>query len=427
MAIIMRSSGQKRDQGDKKKQIYTWVGCGLVAVLTLISVVPNMGSEPKAPDYSKFSSSRMQDLAAMPFGTDAEAAMFLRDNPEYAGVSNAELLGSLFSAEDRKERQEQDKAEGVPPPPDPEYRAIVKQKELDEKNKQIQENRIQKNQRDKEEYDKRKKEVAQKERDRAQKAAQKKNAKQNQQQVRNQKQTTPGTLASNSSRLGSTGGSSGVTGSIWRTDSKDIKNNNNSMPASHATTAQDLAFAKNMGRGDLYTAAVESSKGANAVSAEGAAEGALDAFQKDVAAEDLAQDEAELGLDELPTGLNEDLQDDLQRALSEDVNEQAKSNEKSSNTAKGKEYSVNENCMDSNGKYNWSCFWGQAAMKGIELVGNILTSWASSGFSTGNRYHYFDNGTVFDTKTKTYYSAPQTQTTITTPSPISTPTHIGGN
>ena len=227
----MRSSGQKRDQGDKKKQIYTWVGCGLVAVLTLISVVPNMGSEPKAPDYSKFSSSRMQDLAAMPFGTDAEAAMFLRDNPEYAGVSNAELLGSLFSAEDRKERQEQDKAEGVPPPPDPEYRAIVKQKELDEKNKQIQENRIQKNQRDKEEYDKRKKEVAQKERDRAQKAAQKKNAKQNQQQVRNQKQTTPGTLASNSSRLGSTGGSSGVTGSIWRTDSKDIKNNNNLLRA----------------------------------------------------------------------------------------------------------------------------------------------------------------------------------------------------
>ena len=49
MAIIMRSSGQKRDQGDKRKQLYTWVGCGLVGVLTLIGVLPNAGREPQAP------------------------------------------------------------------------------------------------------------------------------------------------------------------------------------------------------------------------------------------------------------------------------------------------------------------------------------------------------------------------------------------
>ncbi len=356
MAIIMRSSGQKRDQGDNKKQIYTWVGCGLVAVLTLVSVVPNMGSEPKAPDYSKFSSSRMQDLAAMPFGTDADYNSFLRDNPEYEGVSNADLLGSLFSAEDKKERQEQDKAEGVPPPPDPEYRAIAKQKELEEKNKQIAENRDKRKKREQEEYNQRKKEIAKK-----------KNTKQNQ-TVRNQNgTTTPGNFnPSGNHSVG--GGATGTTGSIWRADIKDIKNNNNSMPASHATTAQDLEFAKNMGRGDLYTAAVKSEKGAKADSAEGAMEGAIDAFQKDVAAEDLEEDKNELGLEELPSGVNPDLQNDIERAINDEVNDQARKNEKSSNTAPGKEYSINENCMDTNGNFVRSCFWGKFWTKLGEAV-----------------------------------------------------------
>ena len=195
MAIIMRNNGQKRDQGDKRKQIYTWVGCGLVMVLTLISVVPNMGSEQKAPDYSKFSSSRMQDLAALPFGTDAEAGSFLRGNSEYSELSNADLLGSLFSSEDRKERQAKDKAEGVPPPPDPEYKEIAKQKELDEKNKQIQEARIENKKKDKLDFEQRKKAVVKKEQERADKLAKKKNVKQG--QVRNQNaKTTPGTLGS---------------------------------------------------------------------------------------------------------------------------------------------------------------------------------------------------------------------------------------
>ena len=154
MAIIMRSSGQKRDQGDKRKQLYTWVGCGLVGVLTLIGVLPNAGREPQAPDYSKFSSSRMQDLAALPFGSDAEAGSFLRENPEYSEVSNADLLGSLFSSEDRQERQAQDKAEGVPPPPDPEYKDIAMQKAKAEENELIKEARKQREVREKDRYNK---------------------------------------------------------------------------------------------------------------------------------------------------------------------------------------------------------------------------------------------------------------------------------
>ena len=406
MAIIIRNNGQKRDQGDKRKQIYTWVGCGLVMVLTLISVVPNMGSKPKTPDYSKFSSSRMQDLAAMPFGSDGEAGSFLRGNPEYSEISNTDLLGSLFSSEDRKERQTQDKAEGIPPAPDPEYREIAKQKEKAEEAQMIQEARIQRQKRDKEDYKKEKERVTKKEQERAERVAKNKNTKQAP-QVRNQNpKTTPGTLGSGS-RFGSSGGNAGtgMTGSIWRYEGKDVKTAGN-LPSAHSANAQDVAFAKDRGRSvGLDAAGIESLKGANAATADAAAAGAIDAFQGEVTPEDLAQDEQELGLDELPEGLSTELQDDLKRELGEDINKQA-AEQKSSTTAKGNEYSVNENCMGSDGKYNWGCFWGKAAMKGIEFVGSILTSWASSGFGTGNRYHYFENGTVFDAKTHTYYTPP---------------------
>lgn len=366
MAIIMRSSGQKRDQGDKKKQIYTWVGCGLVAVLTLISVIPNAGSEPKAPDYSKFSSSRMQDLAAMPFGTDGEALGFLNNNPEYGEVvSNAQLLDTLFSAEERKERQAQDKAEGVPPPPDPEYKEIALQKEKAEEAKRIREARIERQKREKEDYN------------RAKNSIKNKNTKQTQ-QVRQTTTTKPGTLAPSGSITGGHGGQgTGTVGSIWRNEEKNIKTNN-SMPSDHKATGEDIAFAKNKGRNvGLDVAAIESLKGANAESADAAAAGAIDAFQGEVKADDLAKDEAELGLDQLPTGLNQDLQDDLKRELGDDVNKQA-SSMKSSDTAKGKEYSVNENCMDSNGHVNQECrrnkIWDLLIQTGVELGKSLLTA-----------------------------------------------------
>ena len=345
MAIIMRSNGQKRDQGDKRKQIYTWVGCGLVAVLTLISVIPNSGSEQQAPDYSKFSSSRMQDLAALPFGTDAEAGSFLRENAEYAGIaSNADLLGSLFSSEERKERQAQDKAEGVPPPPDPEYKEIARQKAKAEEAEAIKEARAERKKKEQEMYKKAQESLKNK-------TGNKKT--QSGQQVRQQNSaTTPGTLNPSSGGGRTSSGGSAV-GTSWNYEKKDIKTGNNTTPTAHQATAQDLAFAKGR-NADLYRASVESLKGAKADSAEAAATGALEAFQEgEKTIQDIEQDQQELGLDELPKGLNEDLQDELKRTIGDDVNKQ--SNSKSSDTSKGKEYSVNENCMDSNGHINKEC------------------------------------------------------------------------
>ena len=393
MAIIMRSNGQKRDQGDKRKQLYTWVGCGMVIVLTLISVVSNMGSESKAPDYSKFSSSRMQDLAALPFGSDAEASNFLRGNPEYSEVSNADLLGSLFSSEDRKERHEKDISEGIPPAPDPEYREILKQKERDEEAKIIEEARIQRRSRDKEIYNQEKERVLKKEKEKVSRIT-----KNQDQKVRSQNNTTkPGTLESN--RFSNSGGSAstGVTGSIWRYEGKDIKGGGVSSDiANHVANSQDIAFAKKYGRNvGLDVAAIESIKGANAESAEGAAAGAIDAFQGGVDAEGLEKDEQELGLDEeLPT-IDPSLQDDIGRSINDEIKNEQNSKNNSSGTAKGKEYSINENCMDTNGHFVrscfWSNFWSNLGKAGIDCVtSGCWTNWFKDSNSVSGDYAFHD-------------------------------------
>ena len=359
MSIIMRGSGQKRDSGDKRKQLYTWSGCGLVIILTLVAVVPHMGSEPQ-PDYSKFSSSRMQDLAALPFGTDAEASDFLRGNPEYKDVSNADLLGSLFSAEDRKARQVKDKEAGTPPPPDPEYKAIFDEKQKVEKARQVMQERVEKKEKAKTQYAK-------------DKAAQQAKADKKRQSRQAQNQTRPATLAGGSRVGGSGGGGSATVGSIWRYEGKDLKSNQG-MPASHATTAKDLAFARDKGRGvGLDTAAIESAKGANAEDAETAAAGAIDAFQKEVSAEDLEKDKEELGLEELPEGVDPDLQDDINRAINDDLNNNDNDNDDNNNNNNNDD-GYNDNCMNKKGKVSTECLKAK-------LKSEFLSALISNAFS----------------------------------------------
>ena len=440
MSIIIKSKGQKSD-ADKTKQLYTWVGCGMVVVLTLISVIPNMGGE-KAPDYSKFSSTRMQDLAALPFGTDASASDFLRNNPEYAGISNADLLGALFSSEERKERQEKDKAEGVPPPPDPEYKEIADRQNKIEQIKEIQKGRLEKKVKNIEAFNKAKEELKSKQLARAQKEQARKEAKQNamnavqqsskqgskqnskqdsrqavvQNGKQNAKQTrqaqgqksSPQTLGGNGKMAGAgSTGSTGVTGSIWRYEGKDIPTSNTSMSLNHAANSQDLAYAKKMGgRGaGIYEAGVESLKGAGADSAEGAAAGAIDAFQKDVAAEDLEKDEQELGLDELPQGLDEDLMDDLKRDLGDAVNDQPEGDDGDDGDGdNSNDYSINENCMDTKGEINGKCMMMKIIGEALKFGISYLTWGAQGGWQEQSRIRSLEkkygvtyvNGNFFD-------------------------------
>lgn len=349
MSIIIRNSGQKRDQGDNKKQLYTWVGCGLVVTLTLISVISNIGGEEK-PDYSKFASSRMQDLAAMPFGTDAELNNFLGENPEYDNISNKDLLGSLFSSEEREERKAKDEAEGVPPPPDPEYKAIALSKEKAEQKKQIREER----------------------RERAAKLNKKRVQYNTARQATNQNK-----LSSSSGRVGTGSASTSVTGTIWRDEGKNIKGKE--MPSNHAATAKDVAFAKNMGKNTgFYQASVESLKAGNASDLDTAAQSAIDAFQGTKTAEELEKDKEEAGLDELPTGLNEDLQDQLKRDLGDDVKNANNNNNDKDKTDNQNTYDVNENCIDTNGEFSWKCMGAKLLSQGISL-GFDYMKWGAQG------------------------------------------------
>lgn len=349
MSLIMQN--KKKNDSDKRKQLYTWVGCGLVIVLTLVAVVPNLGSDNK-PDYSKFSNSKMADLAALPFGTDAEAGNFLMNNPEYQEASNADLLGSLFSSDDRKARQAADKANGNPPPPDPEYKAIADQNKLIEKNKKVAENRIEKRKKSNKEYAEAKNRV-------------------------NARQTQGGKTLQGGSRLGGGSASSGVTGSIWAYQGKNISGQ--SMPSAHTATAQDYASAKKYGRNvGVYQAGIESAKGANAKDGDAAAAGAIDAFQGGVTDDELKKDAEETGLDELPEGVSADLRDDLARDLSDDVNDYNNNGDNDNKKDNNNEYSINENCIDNRGNPVWKCFGMKALNEALSMGFGYIT-WGAQG------------------------------------------------
>ena len=413
MTIIMRKSGQKRDSGDKRKALYTWSGCGLVIILTLVTVLPNIGAEPK-PDYSSFASTRMQDLADLPFGTDAEEDEFLRDNPEYKQLSNMDLLNSLFSPEERKERQIRDEEDGTPPPPDPEYKEIFKQKRKVEKAKEIIKERSEKKAKAREQFIKDKQVQQAKEQKKAVERAQQKaireqqrtNTRQpvNTQQVnvpqqkgvpqmarvpqtndtsrqpRSTKEQSKPTTFNTGSMVGGTGGGTSVTGNIWRYEGKNI-NTGNGAP-SNSLTGKDIDFAMQKGRAvGLDAALIGSAKGANAGDAEGAAAGAIDAFQKEATASDLDKAKQEVGIDDsddVPEGVNMGIQDELKRAINDEAEKNENNNnddDKNNDNGKG----TNENCMKRDGSPDWQC-WG---MKALNSIFDTLLSSVSSCITGG--------------------------------------------
>jgi len=358
MSLIIKNN-KNRNDGDKRKQLYTWVGCGLVIVLTLVAVVPNLGNDGK-PDYSKFASSKMQDLAALPFGTDAEAGNFLRNNPEYQDASNADLLGSLFSSDDRKARQAADKENGAPPPPDPEYKAVADQNKKMEKAQKIIQERASKRAKSNKQYNDAKEKIKAR-----------------------QSQNQGGKQLAGGSRVGQGSASSGVTGSIWAYQGKNISGQ--SIPSAHTATAKDYAAAKKFGRGTgFYQAGVESKKAGEAKDADTAAASAIDAFQKGITDEELKKDEEETGLDELPEGINEDFRDDLARDLSDDVNDQNNNGDGDNGDNPTDDYTINENCIDNRGNPVWNCF----LMKGLGSLleaGTSYLSWAAQGGLSNQR------------------------------------------
>lgn len=406
MAIIMRKSGQKRDGGDKKKALYTWSGCGLVIILTLVTVLPNMASEPK-PDYSSFSSSKMQDLADLPFGSDSEEDEFLRNNPEYKQLSNIDLLNSLFSPEERQERQIRDEEDGIPLPPDPEYEEIFSQKRKVEKAKEIVKERGEKKTRAREQFVKEKQIQQEREKQKAIVREEQKRIKREQEKAKIQQTNplppiakyTPPAKNSNprqqvrssqeppkskpitfsgSNMVGGTGGGTSVTSSIWRYEGKNI---NTGTANNTPLTGKDIDYAMKHGRNvGLDTALLSSAKGAKAGDAEGAATGAIDAFQKEATAVDLDKAKQEVGIDEegdIPDGVDMGIQDELKRAINDEAekNDNNNDDDKKNNNGNG----TNENCMKRDGSPDWQCWLMKAANTALEQGLGALTNCITGG------------------------------------------------
>jgi len=263
-------------------------------------------------------------------------------------------LGSLFSSDDRKARQAADKENGAPPPPDPEYKAVADQNKKMEKAQKIIQERASKRAKSNKQYNDAKEKIKAR-----------------------QSQNQGGKQLAGGSRVGQGSASSGVTGSIWAYQGKNISGQ--SIPSAHTATAKDYAAAKKFGRGTgFYQAGVESKKAGEAKDADTAAASAIDAFQKGITDEELKKDEEETGLDELPEGINEDFRDDLARDLSDDVNDQNNNGDGDNGDNPTDDYTINENCIDNRGNPVWNCF----LMKGLGSLldaGTSYLSWAAQG------------------------------------------------
>lgn len=240
MSLIIKTGENKKQTN---KQAYTWAACILVSVFLVSAAVPFLGAkkEKSGEDYKE----RAYDLAQLPFSND-EAANALLFTDKYQDIGKKDLIGTLFSKEDKVKRQQEDKVSGVPAAPDEEYKEAEIQKENIARRRAAAEQR------------------------RAQASAP-------------NVPTSTGSLRAGG-MVSSGSGSSGVTANIWRSDDKDRESGSSGRGGSASgmdgNKAQLLASIKS-GRGTGFVdATLQSGAAAKNKNAEGAAAGAINAFQK---------------------------------------------------------------------------------------------------------------------------------------------------
>ncbi len=322
MSLIIKTGENKKQTN---KQAYTWAACIMVSVFLVSIAVPFLGAkkDKTGQDYKE----RAYDLAQLPFSND-EAADALLFSDKYQDIGKKDLIGTLFSKEDKVKRQEEDKVSGVPAAPDEEYKEAEIQKENIAKRRAAAEQR------------------------RA--AASAPNV-----------PTSTGSLRSGGMVSGG-GGSSGVSANIWRSDDKEMNSGGSSRGGSGSldgNKAQLLASIKS-GRGTGFVdATLQSGAAAKNKNAEGAAAGAINAFQKGAEEKkaeintDLEKKAADLAID--PEALNEKLAGNtLNTALDDKV--ETKLKEKKEEQDKG-------GCANGIAS-SWKCFGSFILEKGLTMV-----------------------------------------------------------
>ncbi|MDR1684074.1 MAG: hypothetical protein LBR90_01245 [Elusimicrobiota bacterium] len=236
MALIVKSS---KSAANASKQAYTWGACILVAVLLITTAIPMLAGGKKN-NRDKYRET-FYDLAAMPFDSDAGEAQLLA-SAQYQDIAKTDLINTLFSKKDKEERQAQDAELGPMAPPDEEYKAVADEKA------------------------------------RAAAAARQRAALSARPAGRAAapaaRPTTPGNLRSGSTISG--GGGTSLSGSIWRGDDKP----NPKAGSGQVSAAQIAARLKDGGRATGFADAYAQTMAAGrAKDLEGAAGGAVDAFQ----------------------------------------------------------------------------------------------------------------------------------------------------
>ncbi len=262
MAII--TGNKKSKAAQDKRQAYTWAACIMVAVFVIAIAAPLLSSGSKSEEDYR---ARAYDLAQLPFNNDAAEEALLAQ-AQYSDIPKNDLINSIYSKEDKAERQATDAVEGVPAPPDDEYKAAAVQRERKEARTAAREN--------------------------ARRAAAERVA---------ASPTRVGSL-SRSSMATSGGASSGVSARIWtREDQQRNSGATASNPNSQLLAKVNARGGRATGFTDAY---MKSSGAANAKDADAAAAGAVDAFAKGVTADSAKVAEGKLEKDAKDLELNAD-------------------------------------------------------------------------------------------------------------------------
>ena len=339
--LIVKNAKTKEQKQEKK--LYTIVSC-CVSVIFLITILVPLLSKDEDRASGKAYKSVAFDLADL--AVDDEAEKVLLEMQKYSDIPQQKIAGGLFDKKQKEERQEIDKKEGLPAAPDSEYqqaREVKKKKQLRGVSRSP---------------------------------------------VYTQRQaTTPGSL-SRGGMVSTSGGSSGVSASIWTSPDKARQPGSNAKGSTGALGTQQLIAATGAkGRASgLLRAIEESKKGADSQNADIAAQAASDAFtNNNLEAEDEGLTD---GMDELAEQLNaEEFKKVANDKDLQDLKNEAEKEKEKTETEK-------DPCTKPKNKMSFECYWGPALLKlGEQII--------QSGLNIAQAYAQASIDAKFNTKTTT--------------------------
>jgi|GEM_PF-3023350 hypothetical protein len=329
--IILKDSKTKKQKEERK--LYTIVSCCVSAIFLITIFVPFLTNGEEKPSGNAYKNIAV-DLADLEVDDEAEKALLEIDR--YKDIPQQKVFGGLFTKKQKEERQQVDKVKGVPPAADKEYLQARRTK------KKKQTRGVQ----------------------RTPTYTQ-----------RNSPKTSTGNMA-RSGMVSVSGGSSGVSGSIWTSQDKPGQNGGKGAKNNNAGaygSQQLVASANTPGRriSSLTRAYEESQRGADSKNSDVAGQAMIDAFtDNNIEAEDdgLVDATEELAEKFNPEELKKLANDKDLTDLKNDINEAAEDAVANSDP-----------CAEMKNKMSFSCFWGPAL---LDLFKTCATAAINYGFNS---------------------------------------------